>query len=119
MAVSKKLSLILIFSFIIGAFSIIFLGKKLKLEIKNIAKLRFDSFYTTYIKTRPRVKINNTEIFVFLARSSREKARGLSGRSKLGEYEGMLFIFENKSYPSFWMTERLSALKKISPIQNR
>jgi uncharacterized membrane protein (UPF0127 family) len=47
--------------------------------------------------------IKNTKIFVELARTEKEKARGLMFRTKLGENEGMLFIYEQEEILSFWM----------------
>ena len=54
---------------------------------------------------KPKVTIDDKEIFVDVARSDEEKARGLSGRLKLNENEGMLFIFDQKSQPPFWMLD--------------
>ena len=56
---------------------------------------------------KPEVIILNTEIPVEIMRSPKDKARGLSGRAFLAENEGFLFIFENKTRPSFWMKEML------------
>jgi len=52
---------------------------------------------------KPKVTIDDKEIFVDVARSDEEKARGLSGKKSLNENEGMLFIFDQKYQPSFWM----------------
>ncbi|KKU04073.1 MAG: hypothetical protein UX88_C0003G0009 [Candidatus Woesebacteria bacterium GW2011_GWC2_47_16] len=54
------------------------------------------------------VKINNLSLWVEIADSEEERAKGLSGRKKLEEDGGMLFVFENKNvFPSFWMKEML------------
>ncbi|MGB9701045.1 MAG: DUF192 domain-containing protein [Thermodesulfobacteriota bacterium] len=47
--------------------------------------------------------IKNTKIFVELARTEKEKARGLMFRTKLAENEGMLFIYEQEEILAFWM----------------
>ena len=38
-----------------------------------------------------------------LARTKKEKKRGLMFRSGMGEDQGMLFFFETGEHPSFWM----------------
>jgi len=39
-----------------------------------------------------------------------ERSRGLSGRSSLSDYEGMLFIFQNEVNNPFWMKDMLIPL---------
>ncbi len=45
------------------------------------------------------------EIWVEVAQTPEERARGLMGREHLGPDEGMLFIFEKEDYHSFWMKD--------------
>lgn len=52
-----------------------------------------------------RLKIRTTTLCVELARTPDERARGLSGRSKLANDEGMLFVFPEASTPGFWMRD--------------
>jgi hypothetical protein len=40
---------------------------------------------------------------VEVARSPEERQKGLMHREELGEYEGMLFVFERDRHLSFWM----------------
>lgn len=47
--------------------------------------------------------IKDKQILVEVARTEKEKARGLMFRSKLAENEGMLFIYEQNEILSFWM----------------
>ncbi len=47
--------------------------------------------------------INDHKVYVEIARTEQEKARGLMFRQKLGENEGMLFVFEQEELLSFWM----------------
>ena len=54
-------------------------------------------------------KVYNLEI----ADSIAKRAKGLMGRKKLGENEGMLFIFPNEAKHSFWMYKTLIPLKMI------
>ena len=49
------------------------------------------------------VIIKDTKLNVALAVSSEEQEKGLSGRSSLGEDEGMLFAYSKPEVPTFWM----------------
>lgn len=68
--------------------------------------------------------INSHEIFVDnekdlikvnvgIADDSQERAKGLMFRERLDENSGMLFIFENEEYETFWMKNTLIALDII------
>jgi len=59
------------------------------------------------------VTIENVEFSVELAKTPEERERGLSNRSKLCDQCGMLFIFENDDYHSFWMKDTLIPLDII------
>jgi uncharacterized protein len=50
-----------------------------------------------------RVCINNNCFNVEIAQSSREKARWLMERESLAEDAGMLFVYKEEAYRSFWM----------------
>jgi uncharacterized protein len=54
--------------------------------------------------------LKNKEIQVEVAQTPEEKAKGLMGRTSLGENEGMLFIFEREDYHGFWMKNTLIPL---------
>src|SRR4030065_2422086 len=54
--------------------------------------------------------INEKEIWVEVARTPAERAKGLMGRKHLGQEEGMFFIFESEDYHAFWMKDTLVAL---------
>lgn len=62
---------------------------------------------------KPAVLIGDTKIFIEIAETSEDKARGLSGRKRLGEHEGMLFVFDNDTLPTFWMKDMLIPLDII------
>lgn len=49
------------------------------------------------------VKIGGVTIRAEVARNDESRTRGLSGRESLGEDEGMLFVFDEARYRSFWM----------------
>jgi uncharacterized membrane protein (UPF0127 family) len=60
----------------------------------------------------PRVPlyVKSKEIRVEVAKTPEERAKGLMGRTHLGENEGMLFIFEKEDYHGFWMKDTLIPL---------
>ncbi len=49
--------------------------------------------------------VGGTTLVVEVARTPEQEARGLSGRSTLGEGTGMLFIFDPIQAPGFWMKD--------------
>jgi len=51
------------------------------------------------------VKIGEQKIKVEVASTPENQEKGLSGREKIGENEGMLFIFPNSSEHLFWMKD--------------
>ncbi|MEK7536553.1 MAG: DUF192 domain-containing protein [Patescibacteria group bacterium] len=70
---------------------------------------KFDSLFkkitptpTSSYKT---IKIESTEIQIEVAKTNDERAKGLSNRTKLDEKAGMIFVFEKKSKPVFWMKD--------------
>jgi hypothetical protein len=52
-----------------------------------------------------KVMIKGHVIKVEIANTPESRAKGLSGREKLGADEGMLFVMDNKRYHSFWMAD--------------
>jgi uncharacterized membrane protein (UPF0127 family) len=48
-------------------------------------------------------EVNGKKIDLMLAKSVEQRMKGLSGREKLDENQGMLFIFDKKDKFSFWM----------------
>ncbi|OGY67313.1 MAG: hypothetical protein A3H63_00355 [Candidatus Harrisonbacteria bacterium RIFCSPLOWO2_02_FULL_45_10c] len=60
------------------------------------------TFITAKYKTT-KVKIGDTVFSVEVAETVSQKAKGLSGRKGLGNNQGMLFVFNSFSEPSFWM----------------
>jgi uncharacterized protein len=49
--------------------------------------------------------IHEKELWVEVAKTPAERARGLMGRRHLGQEEGMFFIFETEDYHAFWMKD--------------
>ena len=54
--------------------------------------------------------IHEKEIWVEVAKTPAERAKGLMGRKHLGQEEGMFFIFETEDYHAFWMKDTLIPL---------
>jgi uncharacterized protein len=54
-------------------------------------------------KTMLSLTIQGKKILVDVARSEEEKSRGLMFREKLGKNEGMLFVYGEEEFLSFWM----------------
>ena len=54
--------------------------------------------------------INEKEIWVEVAKTPAERAKGLMGRKHLDREEGMFFIFETEDYHAFWMKNTLIPL---------
>lgn len=68
---------------------------------------------TPAVNEKPKVVIGNATIFVDIAETSEEKQRGLSGQSSLAKDGGMLFLFNNDAYQSFWMKDMLFSIDII------
>ncbi|MCL5795335.1 MAG: DUF192 domain-containing protein [Patescibacteria group bacterium] len=51
------------------------------------------------------IKIANHEIVADVADNATARTQGLSGRSELKNNAGMLFIYDQPSYPGIWMKE--------------
>lgn len=58
----------------------------------------------------PSRHVGAVEIRVECAATEEQRNRGLMFRSRLGDDEGMLFVFREESTPSFWMKNTFVAL---------
>lgn len=65
------------------------------------------------------IRIAGKEIKVEIADSEEKRNKGLSGRKKLGENDGMLFIFEITAQYSFWMKDMRFPLDIIWIDENK
>lgn len=64
--------------------------------------------------TQKEVIIKDIKINVELADTKEERGKGLSGRSSLDEYSGMLFVFDSQNVtPTFWMKGMIIAIDII------
>lgn len=62
-------------------------------------------YYFLFLPKIKTIQINNTKINIEVVDSGPKREKGLSGREKLQENQGMLFIFQDIGYHSFWMKE--------------
>lgn len=60
----------------------------------------------SFLSLRP-ITIGNQKLYVEIAQTSEEKAQGLSGRESFKEDQGMLFIYDEAGFYSFWMKDML------------
>lgn len=57
------------------------------------------------VKPLNTIKINNVEIPVEVAKTDQQRQKGLSGRTNLADKNGMIFVFQKGSKPTFWMKD--------------
>ncbi|HCM43539.1 TPA: hypothetical protein DIS55_01130 [Candidatus Kaiserbacteria bacterium] len=58
-------------------------------------------------------KIGDQTVRVTVADTPESRERGLSGRDGLASDEGMLFVFQNDGYHTFWMKDMLFSIDII------
>ncbi|OIP58041.1 MAG: hypothetical protein COX79_03375 [Candidatus Levybacteria bacterium CG_4_10_14_0_2_um_filter_36_16] len=74
--------------------------------ILAFAAMRGGSFLpTSLFKTTPTATINGKIFNLSVARSDKDRIKGLSGKDSLEQNTGMLFVFNKKDYYSFWMKD--------------
>lgn len=71
------------------------------------------------VTNMPSVTINNKKINIEVADDPIEKAQGLSGKKSLDEGAGMLFVWESKVKPGFWMPDMNFAIDIIWISDNK
>lgn len=83
-------------------------------RIERIALTLILFFWTSAAQSQDLFKIplyiNDREIWVEVAKTPNERAKGLMGRKHLGQHDGMFFMFERERYHSFWMKDTLIPL---------
>jgi uncharacterized membrane protein (UPF0127 family) len=60
-----------------------------------------------------KIRVNNKEFNVEVAKTDEEKEKGLSGIHYLSDDEGMLFIYDEPQEVSFWMKDTFIPLDII------
>lgn len=53
----------------------------------------------------PTLQVNNQEVYIEIARTPEEQARGLCCRDSLPDHHGMLFIYDQPGDYGFWMKD--------------
>jgi len=66
-----------------------------------------------------RIKINDVIVNVEIADTDAEKIKGLMNRTNLEENQGMLFIFSQEDYYSFWMKNMSIPIDMIFISKNK
>jgi uncharacterized membrane protein (UPF0127 family) len=84
-------------------------GRKIRAALFFFLLLPISLAYSQNLSKIP-LYIKEREIRVEVARTPGERAEGLMYRKHLGKEEGMLFIFEEEGYHSFWMKNTLIPL---------
>lgn len=65
------------------------------------------------VPQRAEVTVKNVTVYAEPVSSPSARAKGLAGRSYLGELDGMLFLFENPEPQLFWMKGMLMPIDLI------
>lgn len=84
-------------------------GQKIRTFLVILLFFPFSLAYPESLQKIP-LYIKGKEIRVEVARTPEDRAVGLMWRKQLGKEEGMLFIFEEEGYHSFWMKDTLIPL---------
>lgn len=90
--------------------------EKISLSLKENFRLLLGAVVVVFIavlvislilgnKKTTKVTLNNQTFNVAVARTDEEKQIGLSKKTALDENSGMLFVFDNPDFHSFWMKE--------------
>ena len=77
------------------------------------------SFIPSLGGTSATAEINGEKINLLIADSNEEREKGLSGRNKLDDNQGMLFIFEEKGKYPFWMKNMKFSIDIIYIDENK
>jgi len=103
----------LVIPFVATAAFIVVVGFLAQGKIGNLQNNFFLSQPSPAATTAKTVKISGSEINVEIAKTKEERSIGLSKRESLDQNSGMLFVFDGKSSPSFWMKDTKISLDII------
>lgn len=84
-----------------------YIKENIRLLIGALVVLFIGLLIITFImsKQTKQVVVNNKSFNVKIADNEKERQIGLSKTTKIVENQGMLFIFDNADYHSFWMKD--------------
>jgi uncharacterized membrane protein (UPF0127 family) len=77
--------------------------------VRNNHKQYSDGFH----QTKQTIIVQETKLQVFVASADDEVVQGLSGREQLLDNQGMLFLFPDTDYRTFWMKDMLFDIDMI------
>jgi uncharacterized membrane protein (UPF0127 family) len=103
----KRIVLYGVVIFLLVVVALIFYYPFPKLESQTISQDTLDR------STMTTLTFGDIMVYVDVARTLEEKAKGLSHREFLREDEGMLFVYTEPSYYGFWMPDMFFALDII------
>lgn len=83
------------------------------LFVQKTGSINFSATQATPTPKPSVVTIGNQSIQVTLAKTREERTKGLSGTATLEVNSGMLFVFDSKANPVFWMKDMLIPLDII------
>ena len=83
--------------------------RKIVCIVSSICLLWISGIHSQSLTKIP-IYIKDREVWVEMAKTEEERAKGLMGRMSLGKNEGMIFIFEDEGYHGFWMKNTLVPL---------
>lgn len=83
---------------------------RISLLVALVALVIVCDAYLLPTKTVPTASIHNITIALEIAKTPEEKIKGLSGRVSLPPNHGMIFVYEDKDIPEFWMKDMLFPL---------
>lgn len=63
--------------------------------------------------TKKKISIDNRKFAVEVAKTIEAQRKGLSGKNSIESDKGMLFVFDKKDYPQFWMQDTLIPLQVL------
>ena len=93
---------VLLFFFVINAYALV----RSKIKQGQISEAKRSSNFGT-------ITINQTTLNVEIADTQERHQQGLSGKDKISDSYGMLFVFEKPLIPQFWMKDMFFPLDMI------
>ncbi len=105
----KKYAKIFFIVFITFLVLLIFIPVATVSLVRNNLKQYSDGFN----QTKQTIIVKDTKLQVFVASADDEVVQGLSGRGQLLDNQGMLFLFPDMDYRTFWMKDMLFDIDMI------
>jgi hypothetical protein len=71
----------------------------------SLVRNNHNQYSDAYNRAKQTMVVKDIELNIFVASADNEIVQGLSGREKLQDDQGMLFIFPDTDYRVFWMKD--------------